>query len=88
MERTKNFCKFLEDISTGVQFYKAAALDTPEENCNHYAKILITHTQYRRANPEVYLEPSCTSMMERSCKKKLHQFFQKRLIPHAELDSK
>ena len=26
MKGTKNFCKFLEDITKGVRFYKAAAL--------------------------------------------------------------
>ena len=49
MEGTINFCKHLEDLSKGVQFYKAAAfhpkftkMSTPsEENFNDYAKTLI-----------------------------------------------
>ena len=56
MKGTKNFCKFIEDISKGVRFYEAAALqpicllkkkNSPsEENFNDYAKILITHILY------------------------------------------
>ena len=57
----------MEDISKGVRFYKAAALqfslyiftkkNTPsEENFHGYAKILITHILCRRTTPETYLE--------------------------------
>ena len=52
MEGTKNFYKFLEDISKGVRFYKADALQPIyllkraflQKKINGQAKILITHT--------------------------------------------
>ena len=65
MKGTKKFCKFLEDISKGVRFYKAAALQpvyiyqkehSSEENFHGYAKILIRDILCRRTTPETYLE--------------------------------
>ena len=87
MEDTKNFCKFLEDISKGVWFYKFAALlftkkSTPsEENFNGYAKILITRILYRRKTPDAYLEPSRASTVELFCKEKPSAIFSKTLYP-------
>ena len=90
MESTKNFCKFLEDISKGVRFCKAAALQSIDllkrafllyKNFNVHAKILITRILYRRRTPEAYLEPSRTSTMKPFCKKKPLAIFSKTVHP-------
>ena len=90
MEDMKNFCKFLEDVSKGVRFYKAVAFQPmyllkksipSEENFNGHAKILITHILHRRITPEAYLEPSRTSTIELFCKKKPSASFSKTFHP-------
>ena len=84
MEGTKNYWNLLEDISKGIRFYKAAALQpiyllkksTPsKENFNDYAKIQSAPTLYRRTTPEAYLEPNRTSTIELFCKKKTSSIF-------------
>ena len=86
--------KSLEDISKGVRFYNAFALQPiyilkksiySKENFNGHAKIIITHILYRRTTPEAYLEPSRTSTMEFFCKKKQSAVFS---TPDARLGSK
>ena len=91
MEGTKNFSKFLEDMSKGVRcccssccssaymFIKKSTLS--EENFNAYAKILITHILCIRTTSEAYLEPSRTATMELYYKKKPSAIFSKTLYP-------
>ena len=76
MEGTKNFGKFLEDISKGIPFYKAAALQPI-----YLLKRAITYILYKRPTPEAHLEPSPTSMMKLFCKKNPSAIFSKTFYP-------